>query len=66
MREFFKTFRKSESGATLVEYGIALILAIIVGGTALITLAGGVNDNLSDACDVTGDVAQIGNTDCTG
>ena len=61
MRDFFKNFRKSESGATLVEYGIALILAIIVGGTALITLAGGVNTNLSDACDITGTVAQIPN-----
>lgn len=61
MRDFFKNFRKSESGATLVEYGIALILAIIVGGTALITLAGGVNANLDEACDVTGNVAQIPN-----
>lgn len=61
MRDFFKNFRKSESGATLVEYGIALILAIIVGGTALITLAGGVNTNLSEACDITGGVAAIPN-----
>lgn len=62
MRDFFTKFRKSESGATLVEYGIALILAIIVGGTALISLAGGVNTNLSDACDVTAAVSQIGSS----
>ena len=59
MRDFFKNFRKSESGATLVEYGIALILAIIVGGTALITLAGGVNTNLEGACNVTAGVTTI-------
>lgn len=53
MRDFLKNFRKSESGATLVEYGIALILAIIVGGTALVTLAGGVNTNLDEACNLT-------------
>ena len=50
MRNFFINFRKSESGATLVEYGVALILAIIVGGTALITLAGGVTANMGAAC----------------
>jgi len=60
MRELFMRIRKSESGATLVEYGIAMIVAIIVGGTALVTLAGGVNTNLDNACDVTKDVTQIG------
>ena len=50
MRNFFKLFRKSESGATLVEYGVALILAIIVGGTALIALADGVVANMETAC----------------
>ena len=35
----FKLFKKSESGATLVEYGVAVILAITVGGGFLITLA---------------------------
>jgi len=32
-------FRRSEDGATLVEYGIALLVAVVVGATALITLA---------------------------
>ena len=31
-------FRRSESGATLVEYGIALTIAIGVGATAFSTL----------------------------
>lgn len=35
----FKLFKKSESGATLVEYGVAVILAIVVGGGFLVTLA---------------------------
>ncbi len=39
MRKLFQNFRKSESGATLVEYGVALIMAIVLGGTALATLA---------------------------
>ena len=48
MRNFFKNFRKSESGATLVEYGVALILAIIVGGTALSQLAGETSGNMNE------------------
>lgn len=43
-------FCKSETGATLVEYGVALILAIVVGGTALANLADDVSDQMSDAC----------------
>ena len=48
MRNFFKNFRKSESGATLVEYGVALILAIIVGGTTLVTLADETSENMTE------------------
>ncbi len=48
MRDLFKSFRKSEDGATLVEYGVALILAIVIGGGALVTLAGQVNTNMGD------------------
>lgn len=46
----FTKFLRKESGATLVEYGVALILAIIVGGTALVTLADGVSNNMEAAC----------------
>ena len=45
----FTTFSKEESGATLVEYGIALILAIIVGGAALSTLADQTGQNMGGA-----------------
>ncbi|SMX22041.1 Flp family type IVb pilin [Boseongicola aestuarii] len=50
MRIFMKYFYNNESGATLVEYGVALILAIIVGGVALSNLAGETSENLVDAC----------------
>ena len=49
MRTLFQKFRKSESGATLVEYGVALILAVIVGGVALTSLAGEVTQKMGDA-----------------
>ncbi|MGI9390172.1 MAG: Flp family type IVb pilin [Boseongicola sp.] len=51
MREFFMNFRKSESGATLVEYGVALILAIVLGATALSNLAGDVSVQMGQASD---------------
>ena len=41
--------KRNESGATLVEYGIALVLGIIVGGTLIGTLAESVSDNISEA-----------------
>ena len=46
--------RKDEDGVTLVEYGIALVLAIAVGTLLLSTLADGVEENLALACDALG------------
>lgn len=40
MKNMLKTFWKDEDGAALVEYGVALLVVILVGTTALITLAG--------------------------
>lgn len=51
MRDLFINFRKSESGATLVEYGVALLLAIVLGGGALVTLANQTGANMDAACD---------------
>lgn len=48
MHVSIKKFVKSESGATLVEYGVALILAIIVGGAALSTLANETSGNMNE------------------
>ncbi len=50
MRDLFMKFRKSEDGTTLIEYGVALIVAIIVGGTALVTLADNTSINMDTAC----------------
>lgn len=49
IRKFFTRLRKDESGATLVEYGIALFVAITVGGSLLVTLADTTGDNFTDA-----------------
>lgn len=53
MRSTLKTltarFAKSESGATLVEYGIAVVLAVIVGTGGLILMADQVNGNMGGA-----------------
>ncbi len=40
MRNLMKTFKKSESGASLVEYAVALIVVTIVGGAGVIALGG--------------------------
>ena len=64
MRNLFKNF-KSESGATLVEYGVALILAIVVGGTALISLAGETGENMTETCGVMSDASTLIAANCT-
>lgn len=58
MRSLFLNFRKSESGATLVEYGVALLLAIVLGGGALVTLANQTSTNMDAGCAA---LAQGGN-----
>jgi Flp pilus assembly pilin Flp len=53
MKTFLKTtwtrFRRDEKGVTLVEYGIAVSLAIILGVGALSVLAGDVGDAMGTA-----------------
>jgi len=49
LKTFFARFRKDERGVTLVEYGIALVLAIGVGGAVLMTLSNGVTSNMGEA-----------------
>ena len=48
-KTFLTSFRRDEDGATLVEYGIALGLAITVGVGAMAALGGDVNDQMTDA-----------------
>jgi pilus assembly protein Flp/PilA len=45
----FQRFRRDEKGVTLVEYGIALVLAITVGVGALTLLGGEVSDQMGEA-----------------
>ena len=40
------SFASDTSGATLAEYGMALIVAIVVGATAVSSLATAVSDEL--------------------
>ena len=40
MTNLIKTFLRDEDGAALVEYGLALLVVILVGTGALITMAG--------------------------
>jgi Flp pilus assembly pilin Flp len=54
---FLKRFHKDEKGVTLVEYGIALLVVVLVGGTAMIAIAnntsalfGGGVSATNDAC----------------
>ena len=42
-------FRRCDAGVTLVEYGIALTLAVIVGTGALTLLAGGITAEMTEA-----------------
>jgi len=39
-------FVRRDEGATLVEYGIAIVLAVAVGTTALVSLGGQINANM--------------------
>ena len=41
------SFKRSESGATLVEYGIALLVAVVVGGVLITGLATEVRENVT-------------------
>ena len=45
-------FRRDDAGVTLVEYGIALTLAVIVGTAALTILAGDVTGEMTQASGV--------------
>ena len=50
LTKLFARFRKDEEGVTLVEYGLALILAVTVGVTVLGGLAQEVENQMDEAC----------------
>jgi Flp pilus assembly pilin Flp len=64
MRDFFKKFSKSEDGATLVEYGVALLVAIIVGGVALTNLATTTSENVVASCGAVAAAPNVSYTVC--
>ena len=42
-------FSRDEKGATLVEYGVAVVLAVVVGTGGLIFMANQVDNNMTSA-----------------
>ena len=58
----FSKFFPSESGATLVEYGVAMILAISAGGAVLVSLSNQTGTNMETACEVMQLGGQVENT----
>lgn len=51
LTKIFARLMKDEKGVTLVEYGIALTLAVAVGTLALANLGDAVTDQMDDATD---------------
>lgn len=54
MKKYFifntlRRIRTDTAGVTLVEYGVALVLAVLVGATALTALGGAVNTQIGAA-----------------
>ncbi len=49
LNHYVRKFVKDERGVTLVEYGIAITLAVAVGTGALLALSGNINGELNQA-----------------
>jgi len=47
-RRYIKAFIADESGATLVEYGMALLVVVIVGASSIYVLGDTVADELKE------------------
>lgn len=56
MKNMLKAFWKDEDGAALVEYGVALLVVILVGTTALIAIGRDTEKQFTDAATATGKV----------
>ena len=66
MKALLSKFRRDEDGAALVEYGIALLVVILVGTAALLGLAGDTEILFTDACTATGSVVAAAGSTATG
>ena len=61
MLNFIKNFKKSESGAAMVEYAIALLVAAAIGVTTFSTMGDAAADNATLACDaISGEAGATG------
>lgn len=61
MRVLFNTFFKSEDGASLVEYAVALIVVTIIGGAGVIAIGQNAGTVTGEACDIAQDaVTAVG------
>ncbi|AZV78019.1 Flp family type IVb pilin [Parasedimentitalea marina] len=49
LKRFFERLRRDERGVTLVEYGIAIALAVALGTAALSTLGTEIGDAMTAA-----------------
>ena len=65
MRKLFQNFKKSESGASLVEYAVALIVVTIVGGAGVILIGQDSGTLATEACGVVED-AVVASTGAAG
>ncbi len=54
VRKFFLNFRRSEAGAAMVEYAIALLVAAALGVTVFTAMGNQASQNASDACSAMG------------
>ena len=63
MRDLINTFARSEAGASLVEYAVALIVVTIIGGAGVIALGQNAGTVAGTACETTKDaVAAVDGT----
>jgi Flp pilus assembly pilin Flp len=66
MKALLSKFRRDEDGAALVEYGIALLVVILVGTAALVTLSRNTQLQFQDASTATQNVRNaVGGTGTT-
>ena len=52
MSKQIEVFTKSQEGATLVEYGVALIMAIVLGAGGLTQLSQTVSDQMAEGSEI--------------
>ena len=52
MSKFLKAFRKDESGAAMVEYAIALLVAAAIGTATFTQMGTSAATNATNACNV--------------